>query len=78
MRHKIWDANVNHIPVRIFDADGKEWTHVFWIDLQTGEAEVAVLNEHGHEQFDGDGIARERVMLKLPLAAFFYILWRDT
>lgn len=58
-----------HAPCRIIDANGLEWKHLRWVDLDTGEAEQLVQASDGMWSITADGKHVETFLqhLKTPI-----------
>jgi len=63
---KMPDAYEKHGPIRIFDANGLEWSNVVWANTETGEI-IRQVVEGGELLIVYGNIIHERVKAAAPL-----------
>lgn len=63
----IWDAKTENIPVRLIDANGKEWFNVCWFNTETGEGEILMKTDIGFLIGSNNEILRQPIQMKAPI-----------
>lgn len=65
----IWEAEEQkHLPVRLIDANGREWFDVCWFDTETGQGERLIINNETGFELDREGnLKRKSIQMAVPV-----------